>query len=184
MKINEFSQLMFGLSKTLPKWAPSFQDEGTIHSWYTQFQEIDFEELKRACRLAINTLEEFPSVKKLKDLCRGNILTDEQVGQDIANKIGECIGVFGGYSPGAARQTIGELGWIVVMRHGGWWDLCNIESDTALEFLKKEMKKTATNVYQNYRVFGKEKTIGIPDKIDYESNPLLQQALRIVKGVK
>lgn len=182
MEINEFRNAIMGLAKAIPKFAQNFGDPAFLHIWYGSFQEFTLEEFQIGCRLAINTQDEFPSIKTLKGLCRGNIQDPQEIGQSIAQKIGEAIVKFGGYSGARAEEWLGELAWKVVIRHGGWWDICNIESYQAMEFLKREMAKTATSIYLQYEAHGEEKKLALPEKIDYEKKPALANALKMISG--
>lgn len=168
MEFNEFKVMMIGLSKAIPKYRVDFSDAETLKIWFGSMQEIDTEQLRTACRLAVNTLDDFPSIKTLKALCKGNIQDPAEIGQYTANKIGEAISRFGGYRAMEAKEWLGDLAWETVKRHGGWWDLCNIDSMQDLEFLKKDMQKTAESIYRNYEAFGSEKKIGLPEKVRTE----------------
>ncbi len=184
MEINEFRNAIMGLSKAVPKFAHNFGDPAFLHTWYSALQEFSLEEFQIACRLAVNTQDEFPSIKKLKALCKGNIQDPKEIGQGIAQKIGEAINDIGGYQSEKAREVLGELAWKTVQRHGGWYDICNTDTYQALEFLKKDMAKTATSIYEQHEAYGGEKKIGLPEKLDYEKNPALANALKLIGGEK
>ncbi len=181
MEFNDFKVIMIGLSRAIPKYRVDFSDNPTLMIWFSSMQELDAEDLKIACRLAINTLDEFPSIRILKGLCKGKIQDAGEIGQDIANKIGDAINRFGAYRPDDAKEWLGELGWETVKRHGSWWDLCNIETYAELEHRKRDMKKTAESIYRNYEAFGGEKKLALPEKIDYETNPALRNALKLAQ---
>lgn len=188
MELNKFRDVMFGLSLGF-KWKPDFADDARLKVWFSSFNEVPLECLEMAARLALDTLDEFPSVRQLKALCNGMVQDAESIGQEIANKIGEAIGNPGGYQPVKAKSILGDLAWAVVERHGGWWDLCNLETVKELNFLKRDMAKTAKNIYLEHQAFGHEKTIGLPTKNGgllgkAESRPeILTRALNIVKRV-
>lgn len=182
MELNEFRDVMMGLKASIPKWAPDFKDAVTLPVWFSAFREIELEQLKTACRLAVNTLDEFPSIKALKGICMGYILPDEQLGQDTANRIGDAIHNFGYMRPTEARAWLGELAWATILRHGSWYDLCNLETVKELEYMKKDMAKTAINIWQNHQAFGGDKALGLPEKLEYEKPPMLREALKIAKA--
>jgi hypothetical protein len=65
----------------------------------------------------------FPSASALQGYLRPVVSTDAQA-QEIAGRITESISKFG-YTGGAqAKAFIGEIGWSVVQRFGGWAEIC------------------------------------------------------------
>lgn len=178
MEINEFRNMMVSLSKGLRKWAPDFSDEATVRIWYPSFMDISFEELKAACRLAIDSLKEFPSVKELKELCNGNILDDIEVGQDIASRIEKSVGSYGYTNPQLAKDYIGGLGWEVVKACGGWNEICNIEYDR-MSSAKKQWREQGTLLWKKHRAYGMDNPLSIPEKTSTE----LRSALSLISHV-
>ncbi len=67
----------------------------------------------------------FPSPAKLAQYLSPTISPDAQA-QEIASRIIEAVPKFGyvksGYQP--AKEHIGNIGWVVVKRFGGWQPLC------------------------------------------------------------
>ncbi|OPZ23075.1 MAG: hypothetical protein BWZ03_00649 [bacterium ADurb.BinA186] len=51
-------------------------------------------------------------------------LTTDGKANEVASRIRSAIGKFGWPNPGDARDYIGELGWKIVERNGGWQTLC------------------------------------------------------------
>lgn len=49
----------------------------------------------------------------------------EDTSRDIASKIVSAVSKFGSYRSHDAKNYIGEIGWHVVERHGGWENLCS-----------------------------------------------------------
>jgi hypothetical protein len=67
--------------------------------------------------------EWFPFPAKLKALARPTI-TDEQNSIDAVSRIIQAIGKYGPYQNDKAKEFIGELGWFIVQRDGGWQNVC------------------------------------------------------------
>jgi hypothetical protein len=65
----------------------------------------------------------FPLPAQILDIMNPQVSTDAQA-QEIAGRITESISKFG-YTGGAqAKAFIGEIGWSVVQRFGGWAEIC------------------------------------------------------------
>lgn len=65
----------------------------------------------------------FPSPSVLHGYLRPIVSTDAQA-QEIAGRITESISRFGYVGGVKAREYIGEIGWSVVQRFGGWAEVC------------------------------------------------------------
>lgn len=65
----------------------------------------------------------FPYPAMLMPLLRKTQSSDG-VANEVASRIRSAISKFGWPSPAEARAYIGELGWEVVKRSGGWQNLC------------------------------------------------------------
>ncbi len=65
----------------------------------------------------------FPVPAKIRDIVRPT-LTPETQANEAASRIRQAITKCGWPDPISAREYIGELGWQVVMRAGGWKYVC------------------------------------------------------------
>lgn len=167
MEINEFKALMVGLSKGLGRFnKKDFTDDETVRVWYPSFKDMSLETFRAGCRLAIDTLDDFPSPRQLKELCTGNIRTDEQVGQDVAARIEHALRSARGGRTGWewVKGHIGEVGCEVVQRCGGWHTICDIESDDEMPSKRKQWRDIATQIWQQHRAFGADSPIALPQK--------------------
>ena len=82
---------------------------------------------------------------------------DEAVAREVASKITKAITKFGWSNSHDAREFVGELGWKVVERKGGWNYICQnhghiLDSTTfeaqARELVKTEIKSTNNPYYK------------------------------------
>lgn len=69
-----------------------------------------------------------PLPAQLKEIMTPKISSDD-IATQIASKIIGCISIYGYTNPQDARNEIGEEGWQVVDRLGGWTEICKIERD-------------------------------------------------------
>lgn len=73
-------------------------------------------------------------------------LTDEQLALESVSRIVQAISKYGHTNEDRAKAFIGELGWAVVVREGGWPRMCAIENTRELSFLKAQWLKLALAV--------------------------------------
>lgn len=68
---------------------------------------------------------------------------DELNAAEAAARIPEAIQRFGWPNPELAREFIGELGWRVVQRDGGWRNVCQLLTHDNVGVLKAQWKNSA-----------------------------------------
>lgn len=154
MDEKEFLRLMSFTALAVKKWAPDFSDVNTMRIWYASLKGVDPDKLRSACRIARETMDEFPTIAKIIRLSNGVFLSDEEVGRDLAVRIEEAIGRFGYTNPGSAETFIGELGWEVVKQSGGWSSVCSITEDH-LASSRKHWRETGALVSKKFHTLGK-----------------------------
>lgn len=81
-----------------------------------------------------------PFPAELRDLIEGS---PQEVGIDIANRIVQAISSYGWTNPDKAKTFLGEVGWFVVEREGGWEKLCARVNDENLPVLKAQWREVA-----------------------------------------
>lgn len=64
-----------------------------------------------------------PLPAQIRALCEPQV-DDDSLAREAASRIVSAVRTIGYPSPGSAREYIGELGWKVVERNGGWMSLC------------------------------------------------------------
>lgn len=65
----------------------------------------------------------FPLPAQIRAICEPPV-DDDSLAREAASRIVSAVRTIGYPSPGVAREYIGELGWKVVERNGGWMSLC------------------------------------------------------------
>lgn len=65
----------------------------------------------------------WPKASKIREIVEPE-LSPEAEANEVASRIRGAISIFGWPNPGAARLYIGELGWTIVNRCGGWNYVC------------------------------------------------------------
>lgn len=72
----------------------------------------------------------------------------EEIGKDIASRIIEAVSTCGWTNAERAKARIGELGWIVVQRQGGWTNLCSELNESNRGMIQAQMRDLATVLYR------------------------------------
>lgn len=161
---------------------PNLNDRSTFLIWYEALSDLGLDRLKSAITLAIKTETRFPKPAILRKLAEGNILTEEQIGADIASMIEACIGPFGRNAMDEGhmlRQTLidrlGPIGLMVVDRCGGWKNLCVSMEGEDLISARKKWREMAATKHKKLDIFGEDSAIGLP-------SAAASNFLRIEKG--
>lgn len=84
----------------------------------------------------------FPSVGQIRQLVCPE-LSDESESRDVASRIVEAMSKYGWTNPEKSRTHIGELGWMVVQREGGWQSMCEKTNNDDLPILKAQWRELA-----------------------------------------
>lgn len=88
----------------------------------------------------------FPSLKEIRDIIQPPN-DAESSSEEAVNRIIEAISRIGRYSPIEAQEFIGELGWLVVMRNGGWENTCDI-TIPQIPVVRKQWATLARTLYK------------------------------------
>jgi len=71
----------------------------------------------------------------------------ENAAIQIAAKIPEAISKFGWNNPEKAKAFLGEVGWLIVQREGGWANLCQTVDENNLPILKAQWRQLAKSLH-------------------------------------
>jgi len=76
-------------------------------------------------------LKYFPSIAEIRHRANPSEgITDEVIANDTVSKVIQAMSKFGYTNSDKAKEFIGELGWELVTREGGWENVCrNVELD-------------------------------------------------------
>jgi hypothetical protein len=72
--------------------------------------------------------------------------------QEAVARICSSISRFGTPNSDRAREFIGELGWAIVERFGGWRVVCDVPDMQALGVLRAQMLKLGTSVWNRAKI--------------------------------
>lgn len=114
------TEIAFGFDYDLPKHKASIFIDLLI-----KYHPAELQEYLNAIELYVSDRKntKFPSVFLLKTYL-DKTLSSDAAGNEIASRIRHAISSIGWISPDKAREYIGEVGWMVVIRAGGWQYIC------------------------------------------------------------
>lgn len=100
-------------------------DADVLKMQVEDLSDLDFEQIKKA--LENYRIDEkstiWPRAGKIRALVNP-VMSADAVANEAASLIREAISKFGWPNGSEARKFVGELGWAIVERSGGWSSLC------------------------------------------------------------
>lgn len=124
----EFVMLLNGLAKLT-----SFEPNDFIVDFYkSSLEPHGLHNVNSALRSLMKSIKRWPTVEEIESamgILPMTPLSIEDIARDAVSRIWEAISDFGWNNPRAAKEYIGELGWKVVERHGGWARVTDVEED-------------------------------------------------------
>jgi hypothetical protein len=120
------------LARAIPTFAPNLDDQETAQIWCAELSDLSLDEIATACRRAVRKCDKFPSLARLRKMGRPEKIDDPRL---LAESIWTQLNT-NSSRPQLARQAIGEVGWLVVERAGGW-DHLRWNADTNNETIHK-----------------------------------------------
>lgn len=84
----------------------------------------------------------FPLPAKLKSLAKPKP-SEEQNAVDAVSRIIEAISKFGPYRYEEARKFVGEIGWMVIQRDGGWNAVCQFLTEDNMGQFRAQWREMA-----------------------------------------
>lgn len=76
----------------------------------------------------------------------GKIINPEHDAIEASNRIVQAMSRYGWTNEERAQEFIGELGWMIVQREGGWRDLCQRTTNDDLPILKAQWRELAKSL--------------------------------------
>lgn len=91
----------------------------------SDLEDLDFQSCMNALKKFRNapTSRSWPKIGEIRSLANPTLSRDAEAMQ-ISSRISEAVSKFGWPNADRARQHIGEKGWVVVSRYGGWGYIC------------------------------------------------------------
>lgn len=139
MNKSKFASLLAGLGEAFGKEITPFVAE----AYHRALSPLGEETITKAFYAAVERCRRFPTIVELKELVgiSSDPLSGEDMARDAVARIGESVRRFGYCNPDRAKDYIGELGWRLVERLGGWEAVCNQRSEKDLTVLLAQARE-------------------------------------------
>jgi hypothetical protein len=117
-------------------------------------------------------------------------LSTETKSIEVASRLTSAVRKFGYSNPGEARAYVGELGWKIVERNGGWQPLCeNLGVSIPVTTFQAQARETAKALIETAGLGEFDKPIGIEFKEQKHPNMILndkkrEEALKFLDHLK
>lgn len=124
-------------------------NEATIGWYYQALQHLDPEKVYTALKQYGRTTKQksLPTPAHIEELINPKV-NQESEARDAASRIVYAISKFGYTNSNDAKNYIGELGWLVVERFGGWGYLCEkLGAELQLTTMFAQMRDVAMALY-------------------------------------
>lgn len=104
----------------------------------------------------------FPLPAKLIALVTPKENTELDLGREVAGRIIQAVSKFGQYLHEEAKEFIGQVGWKVVERQGGWSNVCSELNNDNKGMLQAQMRDLAISIMRMGSNGTLDAPIGIP----------------------
>lgn len=137
-KLSELKTMWLGLSLYYRQQLNKDQ----VRMYAEDLQDLELSDVGRAIQsLRQDPTQKFlPMPSQVREKIIGNANEDAQ---DSASRILEAIARFGYTNISDAQNYIGELGWAVVVREGGWQSICERTKSDDIPILKAQWREMA-----------------------------------------
>lgn len=123
----------------------------------------------------------FPSIAEILDAIGKGEADETQLSLDqareAASRIVDSVSKFGHSNFEGAKTYIGELGWAVVTRQGGWASICEMLTYDNMGMLQAQWRELAQVLQRKALAGTLDEPPGLP-----EPSPALKRALAIAQG--
>lgn len=92
--------------------------------------------------------DRFPLPVKLKAMI-GQAVSPDDAARDASSRIIAAVAKYGWNNPDRARDYVGELGWEIVKRQGGWMNLCESLTYDNQGMLQAQWRELAVSVQRS-----------------------------------
>lgn len=124
--------------------------EDTVLSLYVEdLEDLEFPAVARAIgevRRDPKTTR-FPLPAVIRDRIAPVDLSDADA-KEAASRIVQAVAKFGWCNPNSAQSFIGELGWFIVQRQGGWLNVCQMTDHRNLTSLQAQWRDLGASIHR------------------------------------
>lgn len=189
MNQQERDQLGIKLTQIAMMYGKEFpKEQATIYiDSLVSFMPDTFENYMGALLKYINDSKNkfFPTPMNLKQYLQPE-MSPEAMGNEVASRIRAAITKFGWCNPNDAKNYIGDLGWKVVERSGGWQYICeNHGVDLNVLTFHAQARDTTKAMLESNSIGSFDQPIGLPESNNVKQiNSLVSGLIKTIEDVK
>ncbi|RDB37368.1 MAG: hypothetical protein DCC88_00135 [Spirobacillus cienkowskii] len=138
--MNDFEKKCVVLIREICQRSEKTLSENYIKSWLKSCKKLDEKKAINALTQIYRKAKQgyqIPSIYEFEQLAN----EQEESNLFIADKIIQAMSLFGSYKNDDAKKFIGEIGWKIVQKNGGWQNMCYFTDTKYLHLLKKDLSK-------------------------------------------
>lgn len=143
--------------------------------------DLPYERLKNALEgwLAGPKARTFPFPIDLREMIVPPV-NDDDVAREAASRVIAAVTKFGWAQPGAAKEWVGELGWVGVVRAGGWQYICENLGRRELPhgMFQAQLRDICLTVWRRAKAGVHDQPIALPQP---DGQPSLGEAQDVMK---
>lgn len=125
-------------------------------------EDLPFDLVMHILQNWTSTGTQFPMPFLIRDkICPEN--SERDIGIEVAARIIQAISKFGNPNLLQAREFMGELGWKVVQRQGGWLTLCSELTEENKGITQAQLRDLAMTIARMSKNGSLDKPIGLPE---------------------
>ena len=144
-------KLFYSMLTGLANMTPNFIFTSDLIELYDRLlAPVGYEKLCQGLRhiMADRTSRDpFPSIREIREAAEPAFNVENEA-SEIAGNIVAAVSRIGPYRCQEARDLIGETGWVVVTREGGWVNICQALTYENLAILKAQWRNVARGLLQ------------------------------------
>jgi len=177
LSVEEFTKICIVSASLLPRYAPDFKNPMIVSFWHKEFgKDPNFED---ALKIAIKTLESFPTIAKMNELLGKKEISNEAKAKDSSDRIIGAIEKYGYNNWPRAKDYIGDIGWQVVENNGGWENMCEVTYDQ-IPIVKAQLRDSCKALLEKAKFGDIHKPPSLPESNNQKQ--IVSDALRIAGG--
>lgn len=163
--MNKHKALLLGLAK----YYREQMDDERLSMFAEDLSDLSIEELAIAIKQAKHTITKMPFPSQLRAFVGRAQISNEDQAQLISTDILAAISKFGYTNQEKAKEFLGDLGWGVVQRQGGWSNLCSLVDDQNFTTFRAQLRGIALSFLNNKYNFTQNEDIKKDLKLDFGS---------------
>ena len=138
-------------------------NELMIKLYESALEDLGDREIEIALVEWLKTKNRFPTPADVRDVSRPE-MTDKNIGIEISSRIIQAISKFGSHQSSNAKYFLGELGWQVVERQGGWQNLCSEVNEKNRSIVQAQMRDLAETLSIRNKIENRNENIQLENK--------------------